>query len=548
LNANSVNVRATACGTVIGSSSSGSCYVSRGGKVGCTLSGTLYQFFEIQYGNSVGWVAGIYLNIGTSSQCGGGGPGTEPTTEFRSLFLTTAFNVDWPNNPSNTVASQQQQMIDYLNHMSNTNMNAVVFQVRPAGDTIYFSTIEPWSRFLTGTQGTPPNPQWDPLQYIITEAHNRGIEVHAWLNPYRANTAGNWNGLASNHMANVYRQYAYPYNNLLWMDPGAQVVVDHLVRVIDDIVRRYNVDGIHFDDYFYPYSDGTQFPDTATYNAYYNAGGRLSRDDWRRDNVNRMVQRVYNTVKSIKPQVKFSISPFGLYRPGNAQGMPSPITGLDPYSTMYADSKYWLAQGWVDFFAPQLYWAIAPPQQSYPAVLDWWLNNNPLGRHIYAANGVYKMSDSNNWPVSEIENQIWISREQPRRDKRSLGNIMYSAKFFRDNTKGIRDAFRTRVYTTKAVTPAMTWLASPPQPPTNVRVDNEVISWEQTAQEIKWWSVMRRDPTTNTWQQYEILPPHSTSLKVEPGDYCVCTVNGASVRSEAIYIHVSSPHDLPFLG
>jgi len=541
LDASSVNIRATACGTVIGSGNAGNCFTYRGTKTGCTLNGVSYQFFEVTYGSGSGWIAGTYLNVGAASSCGGSG--TPPTTEFRSIFIATAWNVDWPTSSSDSVSAQQQQMLNYLNMMQNTNMNALVYQIRPAGDAFYSSSIEPWSRYLTGTQGQAPNPLWDPLEYTITQAHSRGIEVHAWLNPYRANLANNWNGLAPNHMANVYRQYAYPYSSYLWMDPGAQVVVDHLVSVVSDVVTRYDVDGIHFDDYFYPYSDGTQFPDTAVYNAYVAGGGQLGRDDWRRDNVNRMVQRVYNTIKGIKSSVKFSISPFGIYRPGHSTGMPPPIAGLDPYTTMYADSKLWLQNGWLDFFAPQLYWAIAPPAQSYPTLLDWWLDNNPRARHIYAANGVYKIADTNNWPVSEIENQIAISRDATRRSKQSLGNIMYSAKFFRDNTKGITDAFRTRVYTNKALTPAMSWLnVNIPSAPAGVTVRGRTISWNKADDDnlTSLWSVLRHDDSANNWTQYDVLTSDVTSISVEPGNYSLRAVNKASQESQEVLVTVSA--------
>jgi uncharacterized lipoprotein YddW (UPF0748 family) len=430
-------------------------------------------------------------------------------------------------------------MINYLNVIANTNMNAIVFQIRPAGDAFYSSSIEPWSKYLTGTQGTAPLPLWDPLAFTIAEAHARGVEVHVWLNPYRANLAPNWTGLAPNHMANVYREHAHTYSKYLWMDPGALVVVDHLVRVIEDVIRRYDVDGVHFDDYFYPYSDGTQFPDSATYNEYVLSGGSLGRDDWRRDNVNRMVQRVYNSIKAIK-RIKFSISPFGIYRPGHPSGMPS-INGLDPYTNIYADSKHWLQQGWLDFFAPQLYWPIDPPAQSYPYLLDWWLNNNPLGRHIFAANGVYKMADSNNWPVSEIENQIAISRDPTRRSKQSLGNIMFSAKYFRNNTKGITDAFRTRVYTVKAFTPVMAWLGvAVPSSPVGVNVRGGTISWAQAKENdtTAYWSILRRNGHENVWHQHDILTTNATYIDVEPGSYSLRAVNRASQQSEEVLINV----------
>jgi len=393
-----------------------------------------------------------HLNGITNSQ--------EPTTEFRALFIATVNNIDWPSAPSLTVAQQRAELTTYVDTMASLHMNAIMFQVRTTGDAFYQSSIEPWSKYLTGTQGLAPNPLYDPLETLIELAHAKGIQVHAWLNPYRANMAPNWEGLAFNHMAIVHREFAYPYGSYLWMDPGASVVVNHLLDVARDVVSRYQVDGVHMDDYFYPYPETAPFPDNATYQAYLDQGGSMLLADWRRENVNNMIVRMLDVVKSTRPGCMFSISPFGLYRPGNPEGMPPPITGFDPYSQIYADAKFWLQQGWVDFLAPQLYWTINSTGQSYPQILDWWLNNNPARRYIYASNGVYRIDPAGgNWPVDEIEQQISMSRDPARRDKLSYGNILFSAKYFRDNTKGINDDFRARVYTHNATIPSqrMRW-------------------------------------------------------------------------------------------
>src|SRR6218665_1015213 len=230
---------------------------------------------------------------------------------------------------------------------------------------------------------------------------------------------------------------------------------DSIIILIFKSDFSYQVDGILFDDYFYPYPDEKPFPDNATYAAYLASGGQLSRDDWRRDNVNQLIVRVKKTIGDIRPACKFGISPFGLYRPGTPEGMPSPITGFDPYSGTYADSKLWLQNGWVDYLAPQLYWTINSTGQSYPALLDWWLSQNTAGKLIYAANGVYRIEEASgdNWPISEIVNQISISRDPARRDKKSMGNILFSAKYFRDNTKNITHVFQSTVYTDPATVP-----------------------------------------------------------------------------------------------
>jgi uncharacterized lipoprotein YddW (UPF0748 family) len=201
-------------------------------------------------------------------------------------------------------------------------------QVRPAGDSLYISAIEPWSVYLTGSQGTAPNPIWDPLDFIISYCHERNIEVHAWINPYRAGLKNNTEGFAPNHMALLYPEYAYPFDTYLWMDPGAEVVQNRTFDVAIDLITRYDLDGLHMDDYFYPYPvTGVEFPDSETYNAYLSSGGSMPLDDWRRDNVNKLVERLNAGIHAVKPWASFSISPFGIYRAGHPEGMPPPIAG-----------------------------------------------------------------------------------------------------------------------------------------------------------------------------------------------------------------------------
>ena len=255
-----------------------------------------------------------------------------------------------------------------------------------------------------------------------------------------------------------YKKYAYPYGKQIWMDPGASVVQNHTYDVIMDVIARYHVDGVHWDDYFYPYPvQGQSFPDENTYEAYKSKGGVLSLGDWRRNNINTLVQRVYKGIKSKKKLVKFGISPSGLYKPGKPGGMPPPITGFDQYDETYADPKLWLQQGWVDYLTPQIYWKIAPPHQSYPKVLEWWLKVNIMRRHIYAGNGVYRLESADGgWEVSEIQRQIDISRSLSY--QMSLGNVLFTAHDFRDNVKNVSDIFQMYVYQNLAIIPYMPWL------------------------------------------------------------------------------------------
>jgi uncharacterized lipoprotein YddW (UPF0748 family) len=313
--------------------------------------------------------------------------------------------------------------------------------------------LEPWSAFLTGTHGQAPSPAWDPLAFIISEAHQRNIEVHAWLNPYRARTSGSTYTLASNHMAKRFPTYAYTYNKYIWMDPGASDVQQFILNVTDDIVRRYAVDGIHMDDYFYPYSDGTDFPDNVTYSVYQSTGGKMNKQDWRRTNVNNLVRSMSKRIHAIRPKVKYGISPFGIWK----NGVPSGIIGLSSYDSLYCDSRLWLNEGIVDYLTPQLYWKIDPPAQSYRTLLKWWSEQSSKGRHIYPGNGMYRMlTNDQNWLASEIIRQVNITRSM-KDNRRALGNVFYSTKQLMQNVKGIQSELAT-IYKYKASPPIMNWL------------------------------------------------------------------------------------------
>ena len=263
--------------------------------------------------------------------------------------------------------------------------------------------------------------------------------------------------LAPNHMGTRFSKYAYPYANHIWMDPGSVEVQQFTINVTDDIVRQYAVDGIHIDDYFYPYSDGTEFPDAATYAAYQTQGGQLKLADWRRENVNTLIRSMYTRMHAIRPKVKFGVSPFGIWKSGVPQG----ISGLSSYDSLYCDSRLWLQEGWVDYMTPQLYWAIDPPAQSYPVLLKWWVEQSTKGRHVYAGNGAYKMLlASAQWPASEIARQVNVTRSIGNR--LALGNVFFSTKDITKNVKGIQTELGA-LYRQKSNIPKMNWL------------------WEQTA-------------------------------------------------------------------
>ncbi|WP_434222691.1 glycoside hydrolase family 10 protein [Limnospira platensis CENA597] len=452
--------------------------------------------------------------------------------EFRGVWVASVVNIDWPSASNLSVAQQKFELLAILNRMQELNLNALVLQIRPTGDAFYQSQLEPWSTWLTGRQGEAPNPFYDPLQFAIEESHKRNIELHAWFNPYRARMGSERGPFAPNHMAAVYPQYAYRYGDLVWMDPGAKEVQDRTYNVIMDVVRRYDIDAVHLDDYFYPYpKPGIPFPDGQTYNAYRAAGGNLSLADWRRNNVNQMIFRLYQGIKEVKPYVKFGISPFGIYRPGKAPG----IVGMDQYEAIFADVKLWMDRGWLDYLSPQLYWRIDPPQQSYPVLLDWWVRNNPFQRHIYTGNFLSQLA--NGWPVSEFQRQVQISRQKA--NQLSLGNIFFSMKMFRDNQSGVNEVFKSSVYPTPALPPSMPWLDNePPQPPTGLQAASGMISWNPSPDnDIRSWALYQQ--FTNGWQLVRVIDRNTTAVSVSPGTYALRAVDRMANESSEAIVNVS---------
>ncbi|MBK8979568.1 MAG: family 10 glycosylhydrolase [Planctomycetes bacterium] len=383
-----------------------------------------------------------------------------PRREFRGAWVATVANIDWPSAPGLPVVQQQRELDAILDAALDLRLNALVFQVRPAGDALYRSELEPWSEWLTGKQGVAPAPEWDPLEHAVRGAHARGIELHAWFNPFRARHRGAKSPLAAGHFAQT-RGMAVEYGDWLWFDPGVADVRQHTLRVILDVVRRYDVDGVHIDDYFYPYPEsGRPFPDDASFAAYRQQGGELPRADWRRANVDGFVERLYSAVKREKGWVKVGISPFGIVRPGVPDGIQA---GVDQYADLYADVRRWLREGWCDYVAPQLYWPIAQRPQSYARLLDYWAGIKPDHVHLWIGNNtIQAVSGARGWSVDELLEQLGLTREQPR----ATGNVHYSMKALRDDMRGISRRLREGPYATAALVPASTWLdAVPPARP-----------------------------------------------------------------------------------
>jgi uncharacterized lipoprotein YddW (UPF0748 family) len=435
----------------------------------------------------------LFAACSDSSRITGPGP-TPPDTmpppiarEMRGLWIATVANIDWPSRATLTADQQRSELMDILDRAAAAGFNAVILQVRPAADAVYRSSLEPWGAMLSGQQGTDPG--YDPLAFAVTEAHARGLELHAWINPFRAGNARDSAQLAPSHSFNSRRGLVHVYGTQLWLDPGESAVHDHVMTVVRDIVQRYDIDAVHADDFFYPYpqtSGGTtiDFPDAQT---FANSGSTLSRADWRRENVDRFIARLYREVHDLKPTTKVGISPFGIWRPGNPPG----IAGLDAYSAIYADSRKWLQQGWVDYLAPQLYWSISAPQQSFPALLDWWLAQNTMGRHIWPGLAAYRVNDGTTsaFGITEIPNQIRTTRARPA----ASGHLLYNTTTTLKRNGGALAAAVAPLHTPRAIPPAFTWLdALPPDAPI-LTVSGRTVTVAPGSGEVpRWWVVRVR--------------------------------------------------------
>ena len=444
------------------------------------------------------------------------GEGPVIAREFRGAWVASVANIDWPSRPGLTSERQQAELLALLDRAVQLRLNAVILQVRPAADALYPSRFEPWSEYLTGEMGKAPVPFYDPLAFAVAEAHRRGLELHAWFNPFRARHSSAQSPVSHDHVSSTRPALVKQYGRSLWLDPGEPEARRYSLGVILDVVRRYDIDGVHIDDYFYPYRerDGSgrliTFPDDVSWGRYRRSGGRLTRDDWRRRNVDLFVEAVYTAVKREKPLVRFGVSPFGIWRPGS----PPQVTGLDPYTELYADSRKWLRNGWLDYFAPQLYWPMDQTAQAYPVLLEWWNGQNVKNRHLWPGNFTSRVDSGRTaWRPSEIVRQIGATRAQ----EGATGNIHFSMRALMMDRQGIATALEEGPYREHALVPASTWLDRRPPGRPVVGVERDTIGSRAlrlrvtpaNGEEAWLWAVRVR--TAGSWA-VEVIPGWQRTL------------------------------------
>ena len=401
-------------------------------------------------------ILGVFTKCSTTRPLVTGDPsGRTPSAvrEFRAAWVATVANINWPSKPGIPVEQQKREALELLDMLHENNFNAVVFQVRPQCDALYRSDLEPWSYYLTGEQGKAPDPYYDPLEFWIEEAHKRGIELHAWLNPYRAHHVSGGPVSEASIVKRKPELALFLETGYWWLDPSLKGTQDHSYEVVIDLVRRYDLDGIHFDDYFYPYPDYNNFkdfPDDASWEAYKRSGGKLSRSDWRRESVNTFIERLYKGIKAEKPHVKFGLSPFGIWRPYN----PPAVTGFDQHEVLFADARLWLNKGWIDYYSPQLYWPVGQLQQSYPVLLGWWADENKKNRHLWPGISIDRFQGDR--AIDEVTSQIMIARgmlpNSPGVIHWSIGPLIMSPSLAKAMSSG--------PYQKQALVPPSPWLSA----------------------------------------------------------------------------------------
>ncbi|MBL7765103.1 MAG: family 10 glycosylhydrolase [Chitinophagaceae bacterium] len=403
-----------------------------------------------------------------------------PKREFRAAWVATVGNIDWPSKKGLPSDLQKQEFIDILERLKANHLNAVIVQIRPAADALYDSPYENWSRYLSGVQGQPPSPYYDPLSFMIEESHKRNIEFHAWFNPFRALVEAGKNPNTKDHVTFQHPEWFVKYGDKLYFDPGIPEVRAYFIKIVLDVVKRYDLDAVHFDDYFYPYRIAkVEFPDAKSYTRY---GQQFTvKDDWRRDNVNKLIEALGKKIKEEKSWVKFGISPFGVWRNSDKDPDGSATrAGQTNYDDLFADVLLWQRKGWIDYLLPQLYWEKGHKAADYDELIRWW-SRHAYGRHLYIGHGIYQVGTSKKacWnSMTEIENQV----NNTRTVGHIQGSAFYSAVAFKKDLCGLNYHMRYSNYPTLALLPTMPWIDSIAPSSPKVSIDKDPGGFSK----IKW--------------------------------------------------------------
>ena len=460
-----------------------------------------------------------------------------PKREFRGAWMHTVYQ---PQYAEKGTAELQEYLVDQLDKLQAAGVNAVLFQVRPSADAFYPSKLEPWSRFLT-KEGKAPNPYWDPLQFMIDETHKRGMELHAWLNPYRVTTSPK-EKLAPGHIyyKEPQRFVVYKGDNKMYFDPGLPENRKFIEDVVMDIVNRYDVDGIHFDDYFYPYpAKGVDFPDSLSYAKY---GKGMKRDDWRRKNVDLLIEGIHNNIASSKkPWVRFGVSPFGIWRNKSTDPRGSQTNGLQNYDALYADVLLWAQKGWIDYNLPQLYWELEHKKASTLELANWW-NRNAYGRHMYYGQDVNNMMKHPDLAPSKEKTQLRHKVQLSRDLENVQGNCWWPGYSITKNVGGVADSLKADLQSTIALVPEYPWIKSEkPAAPTGLAKSGSKIAWNaaKTAGSVTdavRYVVYRfprgtKKPNFNDSKAIVAVTPANEVALKGAGDYYVTALNRVNAES-----------------
>lgn len=450
-----------------------------------------------------------------------------PKQEFRGAWLHTVYQGQYKKQ---TTAQNQAYLRNLLDSLQLTGVNAVIFQVRPQADAFYDSKLEPWSRFLTD-DGAKPKPYWDPLQFMVEECHKRGMELHAWLNPYRVTTNAKQT-LPKGHIYHKHPERFVRYDGKMYFNPGLPENREFIGKVVEDIVSRYDIDAIHFDDYFYPYpAKGKDFDDAAAFAKY---GKGMARDDWRRHNVDLLIEELNTRIKKLKPWVRFGISPFGIWRNKTSDPRGSDTNGLQNYDALYADVLLWEEKGWIDYLLPQLYWELDHKAASSRILADWWDENSGHNRHLYIGQDVERCISK-----GELGEKVEISRSR----QNVAGNCWWPGYSVTRNSGGVADSLANNLQKDIALVPPSSWLSSTtPAAPIKVSVEpGGVIAWQAPAPQGKIGDVTRfviyrfdspENIDVNDASAIIAIVPDMSFKTTEPGTYVVSALDRVNNESE----------------